>query len=386
MSESSDSAQPAHGRTFQWRGIAQLAVVAVVALAAIYFARAPGSDALLEEVPRQAAQRPTVNVVRPVATQAARAIRTTGVVAVSAGVGLRSQVSGEVVYVSAKLSSGGSFEAGETLLRIERREHMLRLETAQARLRHAQARLLKQQLKSDHKRQRYLRDNPGADVPELVARIPHIAREQARVDAALNGIELAELQLARTEVSLPFAGRVRTAEVQVGQVVGPTRRLAQVFPKNAIEVQAHISQEDLNALAPVTGRTAQVAASGRVFELAVQRVSSVIDLQSRLATLYLAFPADGDPANLPRPGSFANVTLEGPLMDGVMVLPEAAEQASGSVWIVEEDALKAFAPRSLGRIDAGWLVQAFDIGDGVVVGKVPGGRDGLRVQPKPARS
>lgn len=385
MSESSDSAQQAQ-KTFQWRGIVQLVVVAVVAVVAIYFARAPGGDALVEEVPRLEARPPTVDVVRPVVTQAARTIRTTGVVAVSAGVGLRSQVGGEVVFVSPKLSSGGSFEAGETLVRIDRRDHGLRLEAAQARLRHAQARLLKQQLKGERKSGRYRRENPAAEVPDLVARIPQIAREQARVDAAMNGIELAELHLSRTDVSLPFAGRVRTSEVQVGQVVGPTRRLAQVFPKDAIEVEARVSLEDLDALAPVIGRVARVAAGGQIFDVAVQRVSSVIDLQSRLATLYMAFPADSDLASLPRPGTFANVTLEGPPMDGVFVLPEAAEQANGSVWIVDDSALAAFAPRSLGRIPAGWLVRAFDTGDGVVVGKVPAGRDGLRVQPKPASS
>ena len=153
MSESSDSAQQAQ-KTFQWRGIAQLVVVAVVAVVAIYFARAPGSDALVEEVPRLEARPPIVDVVRPVVTQAARTIRTTGVVAVSAGVGLRSQVTGEVVFVSPKLSGGGSFGAGETLVRIDRRDHGLRLEAAQARLRHAQARLLKQQLKGERKSER----------------------------------------------------------------------------------------------------------------------------------------------------------------------------------------------------------------------------------------
>lgn len=384
MSDSSDSAQQAQGRTFQWRGVAQLVVVAVVAIVAIYFARAPDSDALVEEVPRLQPQPPTVDVVRPAVTQAAREVRTTGVIAVSARVGLRSQVAGEVVFVSPKLASGGAFEAGETLVRIDRRDHGLRLESAQARLRHVQARLSKQQLKGERRSERHRRDNPGAEVPALVARTPQIAREQALVDAALNAVELAELHLSRTDVSLPFAGRVIAAEVQVGQMAGPTTRLAQVFPKDAIEVEARISLEDLDALAPIIGRVAEVAAGGQVFNAAVQRVSSVIDLQSRLATLYLDLPADV--ASLPRPGTFANVTLEGPPMDGVLVLPEAAEQANGSVWIVEQNALKSFAPRSLGRIHAGWLVQAFDTGDGVVVGKVPAGRDGLRVQPKPARS
>ena len=390
MSDNSDSAQQTGKMTFQWRGIAQLVVVAVVVFVAIYFARAPSSDALIDDVHTvEAVPRPTVNIVRPVATSAAREVRTTGVVAVVGRVGVQARVRGEVVYVAPVMRSGGSFAAGETLLRIDRRDHGLRLEGAQARLRHAEARLAKQQLKGQTGSAKYRRDNPGAEVPPLVARVPQIAREQALVEIAQNAIEIAELNLSRVAVSLPFDGWVMTTNVQVGQVVGAAVPLAQVFAKDAVEVEARISQEDVLALLPIMGRAARVAVGGprgQVFDVAVQRVAPVVDPESRLVTLYLAFPEDIDIATLPRPGTFANITLEGSPLDGVMVLPEAAEQSKGSVWIVEEGALASVTPRSLGRIRAGWLVQAFDAGEGVVVGKVPGARAGLPVDTKPASS
>ena len=390
MSDNSDSAQHAGKMQFQWRGIAQLVVVAIAVFVAVYFARAPSSDALFEDVQTvEAVPRPTVNVVRPAVTSAAREVRTTGVVAVVGGVSVRTRVGGEVVFVAPQMRSGGSFAAGETLLRIDRHDHGLRLEGAQARLRHAQARLAKQQLKGEAGSAKYRRDNPGAEVPPLVARVPQIAEEQALVDLAQNGIEIAELNLSHTVVSLPFDGWVTTGNVQVGQVVGSTMPIAQVFAKDAVEVEARISQEDVNALRPIMGRAARVAVGGPrgpVFDVAVQRVSPVVDPQSRLVTLYLAFAEEVDLAALPRPGTFANITLEGSPLDGVMVLPAAAEQSKGSVWIVEDGALASATPRSLGHIRAGWLVQAFDAGQGVVVGKVPGARAGLPVDVKPASS
>ena len=390
MSEHSDSAQQAGEMKFRWPGIAQLVVVAIAVAVAIYFARAPSSNALVEDMPAvEAAPRPTVNVVRPVVTRAAREVRTTGVVAVVGRVSVHARVSGEVVFVAPNMRSGGSFVAGETLLRIERRDHGLRLEAAQAWLRHTEARLAKQKLKGAARSAEYRHDNPGADVPPWVARVPQIAREQALVDLAQIAIEIAELNLSRTVVSLPFNGWVMTSSVQAGQVVGPMMPLAQVFAKDAVEVEARISQADASALLPIVGRAAQVSVGGprgQVFDVTVQRIAPVINPKSRLVTVYLAFAEDIDLAALPRPGTFADIALEGPPLEDVMVLPEAAEQSKGSVWIVEGSALTSVTPHSLGRIRAGWLVQAFDPGEGVVVGKVPGARAGLRVDAQPASS
>ena len=123
MPENSNSAQQVGKIRFQWQGIAQLMVAAVVVFVAIYFARAPGSDALVDAVQTvEAVPRPTVNVVRPVVTSAAREVRTTGVVAVVGRVGVRARINGEVVFVAPAMRNGRSFAAGETLLRIDRRD------------------------------------------------------------------------------------------------------------------------------------------------------------------------------------------------------------------------------------------------------------------------
>ena len=66
--------------------------------------------------------------------------------------------------------------------------------------------------------------------------------------------------------------------------------------------------------------------------------------------------------------------------DNVLVLPESAMQDRGSVWVVDGGALKAVAPRVLGHADGGVVVEAFDAGDGIVVGSLPGAREGLAVE------
>ena len=376
--ESATEAQSESGRS-AW-GIAQLVVIAVLVLVAIYFARAPSVVSIADGGRAATPEKPTVQVIHPLATTAAREVKTTGVVAVVGGVVLSTQVAGEVVYVSPALRNGGSFRAGQTLLRIDPQDFEIRLEAAQARLREMQARLEKQRLKGQAKRQRFLRENPGTDVPRLIDRIPQIAKAQAKADRAAALVKRAELDLARTSISLPFDGWVRNSSIHVGQVAAQARPLGQVFAKDAMRVEAEISYEDQKDLEPVIGHPAIVLAQGgEAFDVVVERVSAVVDRRSRQTTLYFAFAENTGIDERPRPGTFVNVVLEGQPMAGVMVLPEAAEQANGGVWIVEDGALAALTPRSLGRTSAGWLVSAFDPREGVVLGRVAQARAGLPV-------
>ena len=71
--------------------------------------------------------------------------------------------------------------------------------------------------------------------------------------------------------------------------------------------------------------------------------------------------------------------MEGPAYEDVYVLPESVVQERGSVWVVRNGLLSAFTPTTLGRTAAGWVVQAFDAGEGVVVGTLPAAREGLEV-------
>ena len=61
------------------------------------------------------------------------------------------------------------------------------------------------------------------------------------------------------------------------------------------------------------------------------------------------------------------------------MLPESVVQEGGSVWVVDGGELRSFTPRDLGRTREGWVVEAFDAREGVVVGALPGARAGLAV-------
>lgn len=380
-SEPRDSAD-ARRPTPRWRrlGWVQILAVALLVLLALIYARSP-DDGTAGAPPRPAgrveAPPPLVRIIRPQRSATVLRVEATGSVGVRNYVALTPQIGGRVVAVSPSLRSGGAFAAGEELLTVERRDFELAHDQARADVDSARANLMLQEAQSDAAKANYALLNPAAQVPPLVARAPQIAQAKAQLGAALARADIAALELRRTVFSLPFAGRVKESTAEVGQVLSRGQSFGQAFALDAVEVAVPVSADDLQRLEGAVGRSAVVYADGRSLAARVQRVSAELDQRSRFATLYLTFD---DNAAAPQPGTFSDVVVEGPEIASTYMLPEAAEQVGGSVWLVSSGVLRSFEPRTLGRSEDGWVVAAFDAGDGVVLGAVPGARAELRVQ------
>jgi len=374
-------------------GYAQLFLILAAIGVALYFAQAPSrvdrdpiSDLALDQA------KPTVAVIQLTPTEQALRVDLTGGVTLHGKVRVSSEVGGRVVWVSPSFRNGGSIAANETIIGIDPTEYELELEVAAARVARADARLQIEKAEAEEAAASFARENPGADIPDWVHRAPHIAKAEASLMKAQAKMKLAQLQLDRTEISLPYDVRVAAADIDVGQFVGPAELVGRassfgsVYRTDALQVRAPIEQDSLAYLAPAIGRSATVRTAAGTYEAHVERTSAGIGPKTRLATLFLKF-AEGQPADtLPLPGTFAEVSVAGPVHDNVFVLPESALQDQNGVWVVEGGALKAVMPRALGHADGGVMVEAFDVGDGVVVGSLPGAREGLAVEVSAAQA
>ena len=367
------------GERRRFAGLAQIVLVLAVFAVAIYFARAPDMGGPQTSVARAQLQDPEVVVSHPARGQHSLTVALTGEVRAQGKVGLRSQVAGRVLSVSPALRGGGTFRAGQTLLTIDPTDLEIDLKVKKALLQQQEARLRWRELRAEGKREEFQSRNPGRPVPPLVNNETEIARYQARVDAARAAVEKSELDLARTRYSLPFDGRIVETTAMRGQLVGPLEPFGLAFSRESLEVEAPISLDDLDYLDPAEGRAVRVVANGELFPALVDRVAPIVNRRSRLVRLYVKF-ADSVPlANIPAPGTFVNLSIEGPAFENSLLLPKAAEQANGTVWVVRGGALEAVTPRSLGRTEAGWIVSDFDTGDGVVLEAVPAAEPGVSV-------
>ena len=356
-------------------GWVQVGIVVVVVLVGIYFARAPQVPEH-DDAPVRGADAPTVTVMQPTAGAQSLTVSLTGGVQARRRVELQPGAAGRVVEVSPSLRSGGTFREGELLLRVDPENYQLRLEKAEAMLVAAEGRLRKQRDQAEYDSAQYRRDNPGQDVPASVARLGQIQRFEGRLRAAEAEVALAADRLDDTRLTAPFDGTVLASSVAVGERIGP-RRVATVFRTGELEVRAPIAMDDLAYLGEPRGRAATVWAGGRRFDVVVTQQAPALAPQTRLSALFLDF-AEGS-EDLPLPGTFALVSIPGPVFEDAFLLPDSAHRSDDSVWVVEDGKLDRVVPRTYGRTNEGWVVAAFDAGEGVVVGTVPDERSGLAV-------
>ena len=384
MAQTSDDSKTPPRRS-RWLGFLQIVSILGVIAVALYFARAPErmeSDAV--STLTTVDSKPVVRVIRPAQDRQALTVELTGSVSLSQRARLKSEVAGRVIWVSPNFSNGGSIEAGESLVKVDPAEYELRVQWAETAVEEAEAGIWIEKARSEEYAKVYTRDNPGAEASEWVRGQPHIAKAEAALTKARTELALARLQLDRTNISVPYAGRVLATQIEVGEFVGPDLMgtspfLGIVYRTEALQIDAQIEPKDLEYLSPIIGRSAQVRTRGGKYDAEVVRVSSAIAPRTRLASIFLEFSESHAPASLPLPGTFAEVAIMGPSYEDVYVLPESVLQEQNSVWVVQDGTLRAFVPQTLGRTDEGWVVEVFDAGEGVVVGTLPGAREGLAV-------
>lgn len=374
-----------------WWGIAQIfGVIAVVSLAIVYsqekspaeasasgYSGPGGSSGPAAQPAADAVSAPPVRVVMPERTSSRLTLTTNGSVQVRNYVALTPQVAGAVVVVADSMRAGGEFQAGDVLFQIDSRDYQLALDQANAEVAAAETRLMLREAEGDAARDNYALLHGDKPVPMLVAKTPQIELNKAELDGARARAARARLDLSRTQFSLPFAGRVTQSTVGLGQMLSKGQSVGQVFALEALEVVVPLSQEELARLYPVVGRTALITMSGREVPAIIDRASAELDERTRFARLFLSL---ADDVVIP-PGTFVEVALHGPEVADTFVLPEAVEQAGSMVWRIVQGRLQPLTPRLLARTEAGLIVEAFDAGEGVVLGSVPGARPGLAVAP-----
>ncbi len=327
---------------------------------------------------------PIVNVVLPNSIAREVVVDLTGTINARSYVELVPEVSGRVVEVSTALRAGGSFRAEEILIGIDERDFRFALDQANAEVAGAESNLLLQQTEGGVASSNYALLHPGDSVPALVAREPQIGQARAQLLSARARAAAAALDLSRTKISLPFAGRVTSSTAEVGQILSRGQSFGRVFALDALEVNIPIGQTELLNLTPAEGRAAMVYVGSNttetnVYPAIVERVAAVLDERTRFSKLYLRLTGGPELS----PGTFIDAKIVGPTVPSSYQLSEAVEQPGGHLWIVIDDKLVQHSPDIRNRSMVGILVEAFEYGQGIVVGPVPSAFEGMSVRTLP---
>jgi RND family efflux transporter MFP subunit len=325
-------------------------------------------------------------------------VATHGTIAPRTESDLVSQVSGPVVWVSPSLVSGGFFEKGDTLLRVDARDYAVTLERARATL---ARRLSERELAAKELgRQRELEGRAAAsearlDAAENAERVSVAALREAR---AL--LDQADRDLVRTMIQAPFTGRVREKHADVGQFVNRGSRVARIYAIDYAEVRLPVPDDELAFVdLPLVYRGDVLDGEGPTVELSTQfagqrhtwigrvvRTEGEIDPRSRMvnavARIENPYARSGSRPPL-AVGLFVEAEILGRVVEDVVVLPRIALHEGDRVHVVDEtDALRLREVDVLRRETERVLIRAgLDSGERVSVSPLAVAMEGMRVRP-----
>jgi RND family efflux transporter MFP subunit len=364
---------PEHGPAWiGWLQIAGVALVIVLAAAVTVWLSADsqtGPGAPPEQPPAP------VRVVQPERGDHQIIIEATGAVTVTAFVELTAQVGGRIVEVSDSARAGAAFEAGEVLFRIDPRDYEVAVSRARAAIADARAALQTQDAEARIARDEWEALYPGQQITPLAARAPQLEAARARLLSAEADLAQAQLNLERTTLSLPFSGRIAESGIEAGRLAGANQSLGLAYDREAVEIVAPIAPEALSRLGGAQGRMVEVRIEGVSAPLQgrIARIGAQLDERTRFLNLYIDL---GEAGEALQPGLFADISIGGPTLEDVMILPAAAVPGLNVVRVVEDGRIAERTVEVLDRPRGSVVVAAFDAASGVVVSALPEGAVG----------
>lgn len=269
---------------------------------------------------------------------------------------LVSQVRGKVISISPEFRPGGFFEEGDVLMEIDRRDYEMEMRISSAQLAQAKVRLSEEEASAEQALADWKRLNLDEDPTDLVLRKPQLNEAQANVDSAQARLELAQLNLERTTIRAPYAGRVLYKQVDLGQYVSPGNSLARIYAVDYAEIRLPLSERQLAYIdlpelyrgdtetamdGPEVTLTWTVGNEAYDWEGKIVRPEGAIDTRSRqlFVVAQVENPygkqADGKPPF--KVGSFVQATIRGNLLENVFVIPREQYRKNEYVLIVDEN-------------------------------------------------
>ena len=266
---------------------------------------------------------------------------------------LVSQTSGQIVWVSPQYRDGGIFKAGDSLVRIDKRDYQADVKVAEATLLDAQQALAREQALSVQAREDWERiGNPG-EAPDLVLRKPQLMAAKARVISGEASLAKSQLSLERTDIVAPFDGRILDKLIDLGQVVANNSQLAEIYANDYLEIRLPLRHSDLpyidlpgdvyhSANSSATVKIQSSLGKQHQWDAQLIRTESAIDENSQqlhvIAQIDNPFDTLGnkDPLKI---GEYVTADISGVHIDEAIVIPNKTIYQGSYVYVVENGVL-----------------------------------------------
>jgi RND family efflux transporter MFP subunit len=322
---------------------------------------------------------------------------------------IRPQVSGYIIRQDYK--EGAVVRKGQVLFEIDPRPFQAALDGAKGQLASAQGQLAQAEAQLGKSTIDVERDTPLVEqraVPkekldnEIQAKLAaQAAVESARaaVEMGNAAVERAQLDLGWTKVTSLVDGVAGIAEVQMGNLVGPSVRLTSVSQVDPIKVYFQVSeQEYLRAKHVGSSEQAMdlfdstpelILADGTVYphKGRVLMTDRQVDTSTGTIRMVAAFP---NPGNVLRPGEYGRLRIQTSMKKKALLVPQSAvKELQGGYQVALVSANHKAVIRSVKaaeKVGTMWVIDdGLTPGDQVIVEGSERVKDGTPVVTKPAK-
>jgi RND family efflux transporter MFP subunit len=235
---------------------------------------------------------------------------------------MASEVAGKITAVSPQFHVGGSFQLGEVLLEIEAADYEAAVAQSEATLADARLQLATEEARRDQAERDWARLSPGEKPSALVKREPHVASALARVKASEAALQRARRDLERTKIRAPYPGYVKTKRADLGDYVGPSTPLADLWRSDVFEIRLPVTLDELSLIAvdqrPAVTLTTETRGTSRTWSATIERTEGVIDTTMRSTHLVARLE---QPQPAPEPGLFVKGLITGQTLKKVIAVP-----------------------------------------------------------------
>lgn len=316
-----------------------VALIVILSLGAgIYLRMQKGDDPARGDGSGTGGDRPAVSAAETFATdlaipvEVAEVVRDTLVISVTAAgeaVAVRqttilAQVNGRVERLLVR--ENDRVTTASLLLEVDSTEYALEVARAIAQKRSAEASYRESTLFDDR-----------VEDPAIRAERETVARAKSGLDGAEVGLRKAQLDLSRTRVAPPFAGRVASLQIVPGQWVRTGDQIMTIIDLDKIKVEVQVLEGEVGFLA--AGRGARVSFSAlpdEVFTGRIETINPIIDQATRTAKVTVLVD---NPGGRILPGMYARVSLDARRFPDKILVPRAAilERDRRSMLFVNEN-------------------------------------------------
>lgn len=323
-----------------------------------------------------------------------------------------SEVSGKIVEVSPNMQSGGRVSEGEVLVKIDPTDYLNKVEQAMAEVAMQRVAVLQAEeearIAQDEYQQFQAREKQKGKVAvppsSLTLREPQRQAAIANLSRAEAQLRDAELALSRTDLVMPFNGRVRDEIADLGRYVIPGQSLGKVYASDIVEVVIPISDDDAVLIPGLwsfqagdsdysVGATVIAVYGERKFiwDGYVDRAETALDEQSRTIDVVVRVPdpfhsgkSSDSMAEIPPllVGEFVKVEIQGLELDGYFVVPLRALRPGNEIWTINPGGQVKIVPVDVLQRTGEEIFVTGDLQDGqpVIVAGISIATDGMDVR------